>query len=47
LEEKIAAVLGKYPQHKRLLFLKTKYDNNEVLTSTEIADIEKFYKILK
>jgi hypothetical protein len=47
LEGKIAAVLGKFPQHKRVLFLKTKYDNNEVLTSTEIADIEKFYKLLK
>jgi len=43
----IEAILGKYPQHKRVLFLKTKYDNNEVLTSTEIAEIEKFYKMLK
>jgi len=43
----IDAILGKYPQHKRVLFLKTKYDNNEVLTSTEIAEIEKFYKMLK
>ena len=44
---KITAVLEKYPQHKRVLFLQAKYDNNEVLTSTEIADIEKFYKMLK
>ncbi len=44
---KITAILEKYPQHKRVLFLKAKYDNNEVLTSTEIADIEKFYKMLK
>ena len=47
VEQKIIAVLDKYPQHKRVLFLKTKYENNEVLTSTEIADIEKFYKMLK
>lgn len=47
LEGKIAAVLEKYPQHKRVLFLKTKYDNNEVLTSAEITEIEKFFKMLK
>lgn len=43
----ITSILQKYPQHKRVLFLKTKYDNNEVLTSTEIAEIEKFHKMLK
>jgi len=47
LGKKIAAVLEKYPQHKRVLFLKTKYDNNEILTSTETTDIEKFYKMLR
>lgn len=47
LEKMITAVLEKYPQHKRVLFLKTKYDNNEVLTSTEITEIEKFFKMLK
>lgn len=47
LEKKIIAILEKYPEHKRVLFLKTKFDNNEVLTSTEIADIEKFHKLLK
>lgn len=46
VEKMIAAVLEKYPQHKRVLFLKTKYDNNEVLTPAEIAEIEKFYKML-
>ena len=44
---KIATRLEKYPMHKRVLFLKAKYDNNEVLTSTEVAEIEKFYKMLK
>jgi len=47
LGKMIEAILEKYPQHKRVLFLKTKYDNNEVMVSTEIADIEKFYKMLK
>lgn len=47
LEKMISAVLAKYPQHKRVLFLKTKYDNNEVLTSTEITEIEKFYKLVR
>lgn len=45
--KKIMAILEKYPQHKRVLFLKIKYDNNEVLTSAEIAELEKFHKILK
>src|SRR4026208_2348416 len=31
----IDAILEKYPQHKRVLFLKVKYDNNEVLSSAE------------
>ena len=44
---KIAAILEKYPQHKRVLFLKAKYENNEVFTSTETTDLEKFYKLLK
>lgn len=47
LGRKITAILEKYPQHKRAIFLRTKYDNNEVLTSTETADIEKFHKMLK
>ena len=43
----IMAVLEKYPQHKRVLFLKIKYDNNEIFSSTEIGDLERFYKLLK
>ena len=42
----VAAILDKYPQHKRVLFLKTKFENNEVLSATEIAEIEKFNKLL-
>jgi hypothetical protein len=42
----ITAILEKYPQHKRLLFLKSKFDNNENITALEIAEIEKFKKLL-
>jgi hypothetical protein len=42
----IADILNKYPQHKRVLFFKTKYENNEVLSSTEIAELEKFHRLL-
>lgn len=43
----ITAILGKYPQHKRVLFLKSKYDNNEQLTPTEISELEKFNKLVR
>jgi hypothetical protein len=44
--ELIAAILAKYPQHKRVLFLKSKYENREILSAAEITELEKFYKIL-
>jgi DNA repair protein RadC len=43
----IEAILQKYPEHKRVLFLKSKYDNNELLTTTELADLQKFTKLLQ
>ncbi len=42
----LAAILANYPQHKRLLFLQSKYDNNENISALEIAEIEKFKKLL-
>lgn len=42
----ITAILEKYPQHKRVLYLKVKYENNEVFSSTEVAELERFYKRL-
>lgn len=42
----IDAILGKYPQHKRVLFLKSKYDNNETLNAIETAELQKFEKLL-
>jgi hypothetical protein len=41
----IAAILQKQPQHKRVLFFRVKYDNNEVLSTTELAELKKFYKL--
>jgi hypothetical protein len=43
----LEAILAKYPQHKRVLFLKSKYENNEVLPALEIDEIRKFNKLLK
>jgi len=42
----IEAILEKYPQHKQVLFLKMKYDNNETLAPVEITELEKFCKLL-
>lgn len=41
----IESILLKKPEHKRVLFLKLKYDNNETLTAVEIAELEKFNKL--
>lgn len=40
----ITAILAKYPQHKMVLFLQSKYENNEPLTSTELGDLKRFGK---
>jgi len=43
----ISNILAKYPQHKQVLFLKAKYENNETLTSPEISELKRFEKMLK
>jgi hypothetical protein len=43
----ISIILEKYPQHKRVLFLKSKYDNDEQLSSGEISELEKFIKLVR
>jgi hypothetical protein len=45
--EIINAILSKYPQHKRVLFLQSKYDNNETLSAVETAELLRFKTILK
>lgn len=42
----INEILAKYPYHKMVLFLKTKYDNNERFSIVETAEVERLYKLL-
>ena len=42
----IKAILEKYPQHKRVVFLKAKYENNEPLAATEVTELRTFLKRL-
>jgi DNA repair protein RadC len=43
----ISDILQKYPEHKRVLFLQSKYENNEILTPMEISELQKFARLLK
>jgi hypothetical protein len=45
--EMIEEILAKYPQHKRVLFYKLKYENNEVLSPLEIGELKKFKQLIK
>jgi hypothetical protein len=45
--ELIDAILAKYPQHKRVVFLKSKYENNETISTQEIDELKKFKQVLK
>ena len=42
----INEILAKYPLHKMVLFLKAKYENDEVLSPTEKGEIERLHKLL-
>lgn len=43
----ISEILERYPEHKKVLFLKLKYDNNELLQPGEITELERFHKIAR
>jgi len=45
--EMMEEILARYPQHKRVLFLKAKYDNNEVLSPLEAGEIKKFRQLIR
>jgi hypothetical protein len=45
--EMIEEILAKYPQHKRVLFFKSKYENNETLSPLEIGELKKFKQLIK
>ena len=44
--ELIQTILNKYPLHKRVLFFKAKYDNNELISPDELGELKKFHKLL-
>ena len=46
LEKLLTDILEKYPQHKRVLFIKLKFDNNEAISQLEKSEIERFHKLL-
>lgn len=39
-------ILAKYPQHKRVLFLYSKYSKNEAMSQQETGEIKKFHQLL-
>ena len=41
----LSQILAKYPNHKRVLFLKSKFDHQEMLTPAETAEISRFAKL--
>ena len=41
----INEILNKFPNHKRVLFLKTQYENNIVLSSADMADLKRFHQL--
>ncbi len=43
----ISDILSRYPTHKRVLVLKVKYDNNDLFTTADLADLKRFHSILK
>lgn len=40
-------ILSKSPGHKRVLFLKAKYDNNEPLSIADMDDLKRFSKMVR
>lgn len=44
--KQIAAILAKYPLHKRVLFYKTLHEKGHTFSSVEKAELERFYNLL-
>jgi hypothetical protein len=42
----IESILLKYPQHKTVLYFKSKFDNNEIFSTAELSELKKFSKLL-
>ena len=47
LGKMIQSILSIYPEHKRIVFLKAKYDNNENLITAEVDDIHRITKLIE
>ena len=43
----ITEILAKFPNHKGALFLKARYENNEPLSPSDMADLKRFHQLLK
>jgi hypothetical protein len=43
----IAEILEKFPEHKRVLFLKAKYENNELISATDMNDLKRIKALIK
>jgi len=41
----IEEILIRYPQHKRVLYLKSKFENDEMLSMPEVGELRKFRKL--
>jgi hypothetical protein len=39
-------ILAKYPQHKRVLFIQSKYNKNEAISTAEADEVKRFHKLL-
>lgn len=45
-EQRLADILQQYPQHKRIVFLQAKWNNNEPISASEKTEIERLHKLL-
>jgi len=45
--ELIRQILAKFPEHKRVLFLQSKYENHEKLSPADIADLKRFAEVVR
>jgi len=44
--EMIDSILEKYPEHKRVLLFRAKYEKDKMLQAADKQELEKFYKLL-
>lgn len=44
--QRITAILERYPTHKRVLYFRSMYENNTPLSVAELAELQRFEKLL-